>query len=93
MMNLTQSDSRDFIVDRKNCDVQIVNRKCTMERNRRGQGFPVAAAVRPSGLTVGDDEGDRVEHRLRSDLPALNRTACPQQTFLKNCFRFIVFHL
>lgn len=89
-MTLTQGDGGDFVVDRKNCDIEIINRKCAVERNRWGRGFPVAAAVRPSGLAVGDDEGDCVEHRRGSDLPALNRTRAPQQRFPKSCFRFIV---
>lgn len=39
-----------------------------MERYGWGQGVSVTAALCPSGLAIGDNEGDCVEHRLRSDL-------------------------
>lgn len=39
-----------------------------MERDRWGWGVSMATALGPSGLTVRDDEGDGIEHGLRSDL-------------------------
>lgn len=39
-----------------------------MERYGWGHGISVTTALCPSGLAVGDDEGDCVVHRLRSDL-------------------------
>ena len=65
---LTQTDSRDLVVDGKNCDIEVVHRKCAVKGHGRWRGVSVATAVRPSSLAVRDDEGDGVEHRLGSDL-------------------------
>lgn len=71
---LTQSDGGDFVVDREDGDVEVVHRKCAMQRHRWGRGVSVATAVRPSSFTVRDDEGDGVKHRLGSDLPSWTQT-------------------
>lgn len=67
-LSLTQNDGGDFVVDRKNGDVQVVNRKCAVQGYGWGRGVSVTTALRPTCLAVRDDEGDGVEHRLRSDL-------------------------
>lgn len=65
---LTQNDGGDFVVDRKNSDVQVVNRKCAVQRHGWGRGVSVTTVLHPTCLAVRDDESDGVEHRLRSDL-------------------------
>lgn len=65
---ITQNDGGNLVVYRKYRDVEVIHRKCSMQRNGGRWSVSMTTAVCFSRLPIRDDYGDGVPDGLRSNL-------------------------